>query len=250
MLVTYYPIFDINIYYIKLVLDLFVLILFFGIAFFIIYNIMKNNKKENNRLEHGIFLNLLTWSIFFILLGMGHVFNITISFLSLQNEINQNLIKILEKLGLIFIFSAFFIKIIFIEFIINSNKFYKGYFFTPIFICVIIILIIADIDTIKEPGLLQYLFLTLLIAGFSILPLLYLFLGIKLTGESRINAFEVCIGIFIFALSSLLQPPNLIGYIGISDILDNIIQFTYITGPIGVIISILIIFHSFRKSMK
>jgi hypothetical protein len=246
MLLKYYSSFDINIFYMNIILDIILEGFFLGIAFYIFYRLYIKKEIKNIEKERGNILNLITWGILFLLMGIAHILKILISFASISESGSVDLENFLGKSGIILIFIAFLIKIIYLERVINKQEIYKGYYFSIIFSIVIIAIAIIDLEALLAIGALQYIVLGLMALGYSILPFLYLYLAIKTVGETRKNALKVSIGILLFGLFSLFQADALEGYIGDS-FFDVIIEITYITGPIGVIISTVLILDSFRK---
>jgi len=247
MILKYYPQFDFNLFIINLTLDIILEVLFLGIACYILYRLYIKKEIKSRETERGNINNLITWALFFLLMGIGHLLKIIVSLHSINGTILESLESLLEKIDLIIIFSAFLIKIIYLEHVIVKMNLTKRYFFSIFFIIVIILMIFIDYDAITETGLIQVVFLSLFVIGYSILPFLYLYLAIKTSGINRINAFKVSIGTLLFGLFSLLQVDNLIGYYGESNFLNIWIETLYITGPLGVIIGSLLIFDSFRK---
>ena len=248
MLLKYYDIFDVNIFYINLVLDIVVESLFVFCLFFLFNRLFVKKEIKTIDTARGKVTNLITWGVFFLLLSIAHLIKIYVSIVTLSGPMDTNLENLLTKVGTLLIFFSFIAKILFVENVINSQKLYKGYWFSIVFALVIAIIFFIDIESIEEIGPIQSLFLILSVVGYSILPILYLYLSIKSIGDMRRNFFIVSAGFFVFAIWSLLQPDNLEGYFGISELMDSLIELTYILGPIGVISSIILIFISFRKS--
>ena len=247
MFLKYYSQFDINIFYVNIVLDIILECFFLGIFFYLFYRLYIKKEIKNIEKERGTILNLITWMLLFLFIGIAHIGKILISFVSINEPGARSLENTLGKSGIILIFIAFLIKIVYIERVINKQEFYKGYYFSIIFIIVILCIAFIDLEALITIGVLQYIFLALMAGGYSILPVLYLYLAFKTVGATRKNALKVCIGITLFGIASFFQADTLEGYFGINTILDYIIQLTYITGPIGVMISTVFIFDSFRK---
>ncbi|MHA1291638.1 MAG: hypothetical protein ACTSQJ_03095 [Promethearchaeota archaeon] len=247
MLFKYYPQFDINIFYINVILDIILELFFIGIFLYIINRLYIKKEIKKLKEEKSNIINLITWALFFLVISIAHFLKILTSLLLFSNAIPEETVKIIEKIDILLIYFAFLIKIVYIEYVINSLKFYRGYFFSIIISVVIIFIIFIDIETLRERGFLQIIFLILSIVGYSILPILYLYLSIKTIRQSRKNAFKVSVGTFLFGIGSLFQPDNIVGYCGISELLDLLIQLTYIIGPITVIVSTILILDSFRQ---
>ncbi len=247
MLLKYYSQFDINIFYVNIVLDIILEGFFLGIFFSLFYRLYIKKEIKKIEQERGTILNLITWMLLFLLIGIAHIGKIMISFASINEPGAQSLENTLGKSGIVLIFIAFLIKIVYVERVINKQEFYKGYYFSIVFIFVILCISFIDLETLFAVGILQYIFLILMAGGYSILPFLYLYLAIKTVGTTRKNALKVSVGITLFGIFSLFQADSLEGYFGLFPIFDTIIQLTYITGPIGVVLSVILIFDSFRK---
>ena len=247
MLFKYYSQFDINIFYVNIVLDIILEGFFLGIFFYLFYRLYVKKEIKKIEEERGTILNLITWMLLFLLIAIAHIGKIMISFASISDPGAESLENTLGKSGIILIFIAFLIKIVYVERVINKQELYNSYYFSIIFAIVIICIALVDLEALFTIGPLQFIILGLMVGGYSILPLLYLYLAIKTVGETRKNALKVSIGIFLFGISSLIQADTLEGYFGLSPFLDTIIELTYITGPIGVMISIILIYDSFRK---
>jgi len=247
MILKYYSQFDFNLFVVNLTLDIILEAVFLGIFCYILYRLYIKREIRSKETERGNINNLITWALFFLLMGIGHLLKIINSINSIDGTFSESLESTLEKIDLLFIFSAFLIKIIYLEHVIITMDVRKRYFFSILVLLVIIITIFIDFDAITEAGLIQAVFLILSTIGYSILPFLYLYLAIKTSGVNRKNAFKVSTGALFFLIFSLLQVDNAVGYYGESDILNQIIESMYIIGPSGVIIGSLLILDSFRK---
>ena len=248
MIFKYYSQFDFNLFLINLTLDIILETVLLGIfCYIIMYRLYIKEEIKNRETERGNINNLITWALFFLLMGIGHILKIINSINSINGTTPISIEKFLDKVGLICIFSGFLTKIIYLEHEIITMELYKKYIFSIILSFVLLFIIIIDYDVITEAGIIQVIFLALVVIGYSVLPSLYLYLAIKTEGKSRIKALEVSIGALFFGLFSLLQVDNAVGYYGGSQILDIAIELMYITGPAGVILACLLIFDSFRK---
>ena len=148
------------------------------------------------------------------------------------------------------VYVAFLAKIIYLEYVMHQMEYYKGYIFSILISIVIGLIFFFDIDYIKEIGPLQYIFLTLIVVGYSVLPILYFLLCLKTVGRSRLNAFEVAAGAVFLGLGLLFRPSNLEGYYNITPLMDTLINYTYITAPISLLLASLLIFESIRHTWK
>ncbi|MFX0024382.1 MAG: hypothetical protein ACFE9S_18835 [Candidatus Hermodarchaeota archaeon] len=71
----------------------------------------------------------------------------------------------------------------------------------------------------------------------------------KNTGTTKRNTLKVIFGTVILGVGYLLKPETLDGYIGISEILEILINLSDIVVPILFIIGLLLIFESYRKEL-
>jgi hypothetical protein len=244
MFFKYYPQFDVNIFYVNVVLDIILEIIFISILLYII--IILYFKKKKTEKKRNI-INLGTWILFFLLLGIGHFIKISISILTFNNTVPELMLELFEKIDIALIFIAFLIRVFYVEYVINTWDFYRGYYFSLIISFTLTLVLLVDLEDIKQIGTSQNIFLIITLVGYSILPVLYLFLSLKTKGKSRKIALKVSLGITLLGVGSLFQSDNLIGIWGYDPILNRLIEATYITGPITVIIATLLIFDSFRK---
>ncbi|MHA1275198.1 MAG: hypothetical protein ACTSQS_17480 [Promethearchaeota archaeon] len=207
---------------------------------------MKQHKEERINVY-----NLITWIIFFALLCLSNILKcISLAFIINGQNTEALIILILFRIRIVIIYTAFLVKILYLEYVLKTQKIYKGYFFSIILSIVIVILILVDPAMLKTIGTSQIIFIILIFTGYSLLPILYFYLAIKTVGQSRKNALKVSAGAVFLGLGCLFRPENLGGYMGFSKLLDILIGYTYITAPIGMIISTLLIFDSFRERKK
>ncbi|MHA1292896.1 MAG: hypothetical protein ACTSQJ_09540 [Promethearchaeota archaeon] len=238
------------IYTINFILGIINLTISILIFLYLLNRVYSEKEADEIKIEKRHRINLITWALFFLLIIIA---NIILTIYAIQTINNPSITErdpLVEKIGIVLIYSAFFIKIIYIEYVINDLKFYKGYYFSIAFLGVIIFIIFMDLEAIKQISTIHYIFLVMLFFSYSIIPVLYLYLSIKTVGDSRKNAFKVCVGTTMFGLGAMAGPLNLKGYYGISEFINFLITSTLITGPITVIIATLIIFDSFRKKER
>ena len=115
MIFKYYSQFDFNLFLINLTLDFILGTVFLGIFCYIIYRLYIKKELKNRETERGNLNNLITWSLFFLLMGVGHIFKIINSINSIDGTTPISIEKFLDKIGLICIFSGFLTKIIYLE---------------------------------------------------------------------------------------------------------------------------------------
>lgn len=234
-------------YSIQFVLGITQLLLNLFIFLYIIIHLYGKDKTAEIKIEKRHRTNLITWALFFLLILIQNILLVINQFFIARQNISTELDPTIERIAILLIYSAFLVKILYIEFIINDLKLYKTHRIFSIAFLGVMIIIVLYLEAIKVIGPMQFFFLGLLIFSWSIIPILYLILAIKTAGESRKNALKVFIGSLLFAAGAMLGPLNLKGYYGISPDLDNLINYTLIIGPLIAIIAILIIFDSFRK---
>jgi len=220
------------------------------IVFYVINQLYIKKESREKKLEKKQYINLTTWGLFFLLITIANIILLIRALNELNNPLPSETYNVIEKTAILLIYSAFFTKILYLEYTLNDLKLYKGYYFSIAFSIVMIFIFLLDLESIKEPGVLQYIFLALLVFGYSIIPILYLYLAIKTVGQSRKDSFKVCVGSIMFALGSMAGPANLYGYYGFYDIIDLLIRYSMITGPLCVILATIIIFDSFRSKKE
>jgi len=247
MIFRYYTQFDVNLFFTNIILDIILEILLILIVLYILNRLYFKQEIKRLQGERSYVLNLITWAAFFLLISLGHSLRIIVSFITFNNTIPDSSLAIFEKVATLLIFSAFLIKILYIENAINNLKYYKGYFFSITISLILIFLVFIDLQSIREIGAIQIIFLIMTILGYLILPILYLYLTFKTVGRSRNNAAKVSIGTLVLGIGALFQTDNMVEFLGISELLDSVIEMAYVIGPIIVILASILIFMSFRE---
>ncbi len=236
-----------NLFLFNTITGLIGLTIHFYIIFYIINRLYIKKEIDKIKEERRYVVNLITWAFFFMLLAAVNIIHLTRAILIQMEVMTHSNFVIFEKIEASLLYLAFFIKIIYIEYVINNLKFYRGYYFSIMFAVVYFFILFIDFEQIKTPGPLQILFIILLIIGYSIIPILYLFLAIKTVRESRKNATKVSFGMTFFGVGSMMGPSNLRGLYGISVFFDWFIDSTVVSGPIIVLIGLLLIYSSIHK---
>ena len=239
-----------DLFYFNITLGLSHLILELIIIFYLLNRLYIKKEIEERKTERTHIINLITWLLFFLILFISGIVKFTLVFSEASGPVSPEIANSLEKTAIALLYVAFFTKVVYLEYIINKNKYFKGYYFSIMLLIVIIFVLFIDLESIKEIGTLQVIFIILLFLGYSIIPILYLFLAIKTVGKSRKTALKVSIGTATFGIGSLMGPANLKGFYNISELLDVFIDSTYIIGPIVVLIATLVIFSSFWEREK
>ncbi len=214
--------------------------------FIIVYIVYKVYLKKNKayRKEMGLNLyNLITWLIFLGLVLIANILTVLFRFAISEPD----LIYLLERISITLVYIAILIKVIFLEYLLNKLKHYKGFYFSVISLITLILILLVDPSKFIEIGLLQAIILVFVVLDYSFLPLLYFILSIKSKGETRMKAFQTSAGAVFLGLGLFFRPSILEGYYGISELLDMLINYTYITSPISIIIAMILIFNSFRS---
>jgi len=201
-------------------------------------------KRETDKIVR---LNLQTWAIFVFVIEVGLILKLVTFNLYQEGQVTTEMFEIYQTIIIVLAYVAFLVKIVYIETIMHKQEYYKGFIFSILICVVIAIILIVGIESIIQIGPLQYLFLTLIVIGYSVLPILYFILCLKTVGLSRRNAFEVAAGTIFLGLGLLFRPALLEGYFGITDFLDTLINYTYITAPISLFLASLLIFDSIRN---
>ncbi len=206
------------------------------IILLILYKINKMDiKSEDARIDR---LNLITWFFFLLLICIANILSLYHRFL----VVDTNFASLLEIISLLLAYTAVFIKVAYLENVLKTMKIYKRYYFSIITFIIIILMVIVNPNEFKDPSPLQILILILAVVAYSFPPSLYLYLGIKIKGKYRTKAIETSVGLVFLGLGLFFRPINLMGYIGISDLLDVLLECTYITAPTSVLIAMFFIF--------
>ncbi len=214
----------------------------FFVVFYIFNKLFIKKEIKDLRAENINVINIITWFIFLLLVGIANIIGVLIRFYLTD----QGLSNFLEKISLILFYSAIAVKVFYLEYAINKWKYYKGYYFSIISVLTVIFFIVIEPSDFKVISPLQLFTLILIIADFSFLPILYFILSIKTKGKDRKNAFKISAGTVFLGLGLLIRPLILEGYYGISDFLDILINYTYLTAPTAILIAMILIFDSMR----
>ena len=214
---------------------LFIIIYIFNKLF--IKKEIKDLKAENINV-----INIVTWFVFLILVCIANILAVLVRFYITNTSLNL----LLQKFSFILFYSAIAIKVIYLEYAINKWKYYKGYYFSFIAIITVILFFAINPSDFLERNPLQIFLLIIIIADFSFLPILYFILSIKTKGKDRRNAFKISAGAVFLGLGLLFRPLILEGYYGISEMLDILINYTYLTAPTSILIAMILIFDSMR----
>lgn len=198
-------------------------------------------KKEFDKVEKR---NVLTWGFFFVLITVANF--ITMLWRFWVHEDLFLVIDILERIANVLIICSILIKTIHAERSINKLKYYRGYYFTPMLIVVVIVEILVPPVWIKMISPFQIFFLIIIMVGYTIFPLIYLYVAYKgVEGKLRWNAFKVSAGATLIGLGLLIRPQNLIGYL-MFPIVEIFIPVFAISAPVTVIVGMILIFDSIR----
>jgi len=207
---------------------------------FMLFKLRSKKKAEKTQKEKFYYLNELTW--FYFLLFSCFASTLFIWYRFLIN--NLTLAYFVEKIYITLFYIALIVKVISLELIVNQLKIYKGYFFTLICAATIVMFLVIDTAELKKIGILLVIFAILLILGFSLLPILYFYLAMKTIGESRVKSIEISAGLVFYGLGLLFRPEMIGSFIGYSTLLNEFIDYTYITSPVAILIGLLLIFTS------
>ena len=211
-----------------------------------IFNKLYIKKEIQKKKEAKMYVyNLISWLIFILLICLSNICTISFQYLA----INITLARLIERIAVILIYIALFIKVVYLEQALNKLKFYRGFFFSIVSFITIIIFLFVGPTTYKELSNAQLLMFLLIMSAipYLFLPILYLYLAIKTAGKNRTDALKIFFGILLLSSGLLFQPLNLVIFMGGSEILD-IIEATYIISPVLLIISTLLIFDSLRET--
>jgi hypothetical protein len=212
------------------------------VIFYIFNKLFIKKEIKELKAENINVINILTWFIFLLLVCVANI--IMVIFRFYLTDIN--LINLLEKISYILFYSAIAVKVIYLEYAINKWKFYKGYYFSIVSILTVVFFFIINPSDFKVISPVQIFALILIILDFSFLPVLYFLLSIKTSGRDRRNAFKISAGAVFLGLGLLFRPLVLEGYYGNEPFMDILINFTYLTAPISVLIAMILIFDSLR----
>ncbi len=217
-------------------------IIFTGIVLF--YILMRLKRESDKTLK----INFLTWAISILVIEIMLILKLVTFGFFQEGLITTEIFMFYQSIIIVLAYVAFLVKIVYLENIMHKQEYYKGYIFSILICIVIAIILVVGIEFIIQISPLQILFLTLIVVGYSVLPLLYFILCLKTVGQTRRNAFKVAAGSIFLGLGLLFRPGILDGYIGITNLLDTLIYCTYITAPISLFLASFLIFDSMRHT--
>ena len=234
-----YRIFNNPISYIEVILWIITMTTSFLIASYTLYKIISGTEGIRKLQK----LNLITWTIFFFLFVVAIFIQLYWKYFISDDE----LADFLDTVSYILFEIAFFIKILFIEYSINSYKYYKGYYFSVIFIILIILTTFIFPEPVGELELIDIIYIALFILGTLIFPLIFIYIAIKLKGKERKMALKICFGYVLLIIGILFQPQNLEINKTIIPNFDLVANILFIICPILLFFGILIMYQSYSN---
>ena len=198
-------------------------------------------KDEIEKLQQH---NIITWIIFFLILGITNFLNVLWRFFIIDLETAL----IIDMISIYLNIIAWFIKIFNVERGINHSKIYKGYYFSILSIFIIIIYIIFNPLFLREFGVFQVILVVLLFIQMSLLPGIFFYLGLKYSGSLRKNSIIIAIAATGILAGMMLQPQNIDPYINTwGPAYEILLTISYITCPIVITIGIVLIYSTYQK---
>lgn len=189
--------------------------------------------------------NILTWTIFLLSIAIANTLNIIWRFVIVDTEIAASV----DFISRILVHLAILTKIINIERGINHSDFYRGYYFTILYIISIIYGIIIS-PFITDVGIAQIIYLVISLIGFIVFPGIFLYIALKSSGTARRNALYVVIGAILLGAGLLFQPRNIAEYFVADPNFELIIISFTILSPLAITLGILLIYLSYKGTLK
>ena len=214
-------------------------------SFFIIFYTLHKFDLKSKQMSKLQKLNILTWIIFFFLIGITGVLNLIWRYLITEDTLRD----FLDDLTYFLCELAFLSKILFTEYSINQYKFYKGYYFSIFFFLLIPLTTIILPEPVGEIGIIDILYIVLFSTGVMLFPVIFLYIAFKLEGEERRMALKITIGYIFLIIGILFQPQNLTI---LKPFISNFELFSdvfLILCPFLLLCGILIMFSSYHKTL-
>jgi hypothetical protein len=195
--------------------------------------------KTNPQIESEQRKIAYTWTIFLLLLGMANV-------ISLVNRLYWGFLLSIDKITILMVNGAFLIKILEVEKYFRPLKFR---IFSLIQFCVI--LGYSVIGNVRSSNVVNYVLIFLLIIGFSIFPLMYLYVAITSTGPVRIMAIKIFIAILAFAFGISGQRHNVIVYLPDTVyFFENVLHMPFVLAPSALLLGgVILLFDSYYRTL-
>ena len=143
--------------------------------------------------------NVFTWGLFFFFLCAATLESILWRFFLTDN----NMIVSFYQLSVLLTFICMIIKTINIERGINKSELYHGYYFSPI--SIIASAISAIYAYFPIPWLITVIYICIF-TGWGLMPLIFIYLGIKTIGKTRKNCFIIAAGSLLNMFGLFLLP--------------------------------------------
>ncbi len=226
----------VNVY--NLVLWLIEIVITFSIASYILIKFFKKQDKFDKIQKENVF----TWFLLFFMLSIANTLNILWRFVVIDTEDAL----LINRISVLLCFSFMMIKTINIERGINRSNLYRGYYFTVISLISLIFFVLSYFYTLSI-GITTIIFIIISI-GWSLLPIIFLYLAIKTIGESRKNSLKVFIGSIVLIGAMLLQPQN-INFLSNWENYELLFSISMFLDPIIIIFGTLVIFSGAKYSM-
>ncbi len=218
---------------------IFSIALAYGFAIFTVLKHIKN-EKELRKLQK---VNVFTWAITFALWGTSNILNIiwryAVNDVALSSAVD-NVSVLFVNIGVLF-------KIFSTEYSINRYGFYKSYYCTPALIGLAAFTFLVSPEILRTIGPLQVIYLVLLVVGVSIVPLLFLYIAIKLKADERKMSLRILIGYAFLFVGLLFQPHNTINYTIALSMPEVLANAFLIICPILISLGIIIMFKSYSN---
>lgn len=228
-----------SIYFLNFILWIMAAIICNLAAFYLFFKIYSNRENIDKRNKE----NLITWGIFFLCQGFGHVLNVLWRFIIMDSEIYD----LINSISMVVVLFGFVIKIFNVERSMKqSNLLNSRFSFTIIETIIVIVMIILNPLFIIVAGPVQILVIILLFSGYSLLPSIFFYIGKKSDGSVRRKSILIGVGLIFIILGTILQPHNIESYI-INWPNNEMLTFaSFVLTPIIVILGTLMIIYSYE----
>ncbi len=237
LLETYRNLFE-PISYLDLALWILTIFISFLILIYTLYKLVIDSKEIRNLQK----LNVITWIIFFFLIGLSGIINLIWRYL-ISDEFFADF---LDNITYILCEIAFLFKIVFTEYSVNQYKFYKGYYFSVIFFFLIAFTSIIP-EPVGEIEIIDIIYIVLFSLGVVLFPTIFLYIAFKVKGDERIMALKITFGYILLIIGILFQPQNLEILKPFTTNYEEITNTFLILCPILLLFGIIIMFSSYRK---
>lgn len=243
-MISQYLSLDNNIHFFNYILWIIINLTCYVAALYSFYKYYSNRSEIEKKSKE----NIITWGFFFLMQGIASTLNVTWRFLIIDAEIAY----LINGISIYVVFIGYLIKVMNVEKAMKqANLLDSRYGFTLINLIIIMVLIILNPNFItQEAGPGQITLVVLSIISYSILPAIFIYLGVKSDGDIKRNCYFVSMGLILIFLGTFFQPQSIEHFILNWPNYEMLTLLAFVLTPFGLIIGTLIIIFAYIKNIR